>query len=329
MCTALTLKSDDGLHFFGRNMDLEYSFDQSVVFMPRKYEWENVITKEKQQVKHAVIGMGIIINNHPLFADGLNEKGLGCAGLNFPNYCYHSPEPCEGKINIGPYDFILWVLSNFETVDEVKVALENINIVNQPFAPGVGLSTLHWIIYDTKDHCIVVEQTKEKFSVFENNIGVLTNPPTFDWHIANLTQYIHLSSEWVDTTTWYKQELKPDSCGLGLMGLPGDFYPISRFVRVAYLKSHASHLENEMTTIAQFYRILNNIAMPGGVVIRPKNMEEVTLYTACMCLEKGVYYYTTYNNLQVNAISFENEDLDSDQLKKYEYLDALNVHHQN
>lgn len=329
MCTALSLKSNDNLHFFGRNMDLEYSFNQSVILVPRKYQWKNVITNEMNPVKHAILGMGVVMNNHPMLADGFNEKGLACAGLNFPHYCYHSPEPCPGKMNMGPYDFILWILSNFETVDQVKEAVKEVNLVNIPFAEGVALSTLHWIVYDKQDNCIVIEQTKEKFSVFDNKIGVLTNPPTFDWHIDNLKQYIHLTSDWVEGTTWYKQELNPDSCGLGLVGLPGDLYPPARFVRVAYLKSHATHLDNEMTTMAEFYRILNNVAMPGGATIKPKSREEFTLYTACMVLEKGVYTYTTYNNLQPNAVSFEKEDLDQDKLKTFEYLDSLALHHQN
>lgn len=329
MCTALTLKSKDGFHFFGRNMDLEYSFNQSVILVPRKYQWENVISKKILPIKYAILGMGVIINNHPLLADGLNEKGLACAGLNFPNYCYHSPEPYPDKINIGPYDFILWILSNFETVEEVKAAVSQVNLVNIPFALDIALPTLHWIVYDKQDQCIVIEQTKEKFCIFENKIGVLTNPPTFDWHIDNLKQYIHLSSKWVEGTTWYKQELNPDSCGLGLVGIPGDFYPPARFVRVAYLKSHATHLDNEMTTLAEFYHILNNVAMPGGAVIKPKSKEEFTLYTSCMALEKGVYYYSTYNNLQLNAIAFEKEDLDQEQLKSFEYLDTLSINNQN
>ena len=329
MCTALTLKSEDGLHFFGRNMDLEYSFNQQVILVPRNYQWENVITKEIHSVKYAILGMGTVMKNHPMLADAFNESGLACAGLNFPHYCYHSPEPCPGKINVGPYDLMLWILSNFSTVEEVKEALKEINIVNIPFAPDVPLATLHWIVYDKQDDCIVIEQTKEKFAVFDNKIGVLTNPPTFDWHIDNLKQYIHFTSEWIEGTKWYKQELNPDSCGLGLVGMPGDFYPPARFVRVAYLKSHATHLENEMTTIAEFYHILNNVAMPGGATIKPESREEFTLYTSCMALEKGVYYYSTYNNLQPNAISFEKEDLNGTQLKTYEYLDRLAIHNQN
>ena len=141
MCTALSLKSNDNLHFFGRNMDLEYSFNQSVILVPRKYQWKNVITNEMNPVKHAILGMGVVMNNHPMLADGFNEKGLACAGLNFPHYCYHSPEPCPGKMNMGPYDFILWILSNFETVDQVKEAVKEVNLVNIPFAEGVALST--------------------------------------------------------------------------------------------------------------------------------------------------------------------------------------------
>lgn len=329
MCTALSLISQDGFHFFGRSMDLEYSFNQNVILTPRKYVWKNAITKENHTVKYSILGMGTVINNHPMYADALNEKGLACAGLNFPDYCYHSPKSCEGKINIGPYDFILWILSNFETVPEVKFALPHINLVNMPFAPGVPIATLHWVVYDKQDSCIVIEQTKEKFSVFDNNIGVLTNPPTFDWHIENLSQYITLSSDWVDGTTWHKQKIEPFGGGLGLHGMPGDFYSPSRFVRAAYLKSHARHLEDEGTTLGEFYHILNNVAVPSGALFKKQSKDYITLYISCMALEKGVYHYTTYNNPQVNGIAFSKENLDAEELKTYQYLDTPTVHMQN
>ncbi|WP_426351110.1 choloylglycine hydrolase [Alloiococcus sp. CFN-8] len=329
MCTALTLMSQDGYHFFGRNMDIEYNFNQSVILVPRKYQWENVITKEMQSIKYAILGMGTVINNHPLLADGFNEKGLACAGLNFPDYCYHSPEPHEGKTNIGPYDFMLWMLSNFETVSEVRSALTNINLVNIPFAPGVGIATLHWIVYDKKDDCIVIEQTRDKFSVFDNKIGVLTNPPTFDWHIENLNQYITLSSHWVDDTEWYNQKLSPFGGGLGLHGMPGDSYPPSRFVRAAFFKSHSRFTQDEASTFTEFFHILYNAAVPSGAIIKKQDKDSVTIYTSCMSLERGVYYYTTYKNLQINAVDLFKEDLDGDQLKTFEYIDTPKVHIQN
>lgn len=56
----------------------------------------------------------------------------------------------------------------------------------------VSNTTLHWMINYSEGKSIVVEQTKEKLNVFDNNVGVLTNSPTFDWQVENLNQYVGL-----------------------------------------------------------------------------------------------------------------------------------------
>lgn len=124
MCTGLALETKDGLHLFGRNMDIEYSFNQSIIFIPRNFKCVNKSNKKELTTKYAVLGMGTIFDDYPTFADGMNEKGLGCAGLNFPVYVSYSKEDIEGKTNIPVYNFLLWVLANFSSVEEVKEALK-------------------------------------------------------------------------------------------------------------------------------------------------------------------------------------------------------------
>lgn len=124
MCTALSLTAKDGSHLFGRNMDIEYSFNQSVLLTPRHFGYKNRATGEVEQTKYAIIGMGTLIDEHPSYADVCNEKGLAAAGLNFPKYAHWDDKSVEGKTNIAPYDLLLWVAANFETVKEVKEALK-------------------------------------------------------------------------------------------------------------------------------------------------------------------------------------------------------------
>ncbi len=283
MCTGLALETKDGLHLFGRNMDIEYSFNQSIIFIPRNFKCVNKSNKKELTTKYAVLGMGTIFDDYPTFADGMNEKGLGCAGprnfkcvnksnkkelttkyavlgmgtifddyptfadgmnekglgcagLNFPIYVSYSKEDIEGKTNIPVYNFLLWVLANFSSVEEVKEALKNANIVDIPINKNIPNTTLHWMISDITGKSIVVEQTKEKLNVFDNNIGVLTNSPTFDWHVANLNQYIGLRYNQVQEFKLGGQSLTALGQGTGLVGLPGDFTPASRFIRVAFLR---------------------------------------------------------------------------------------------
>ncbi len=329
MCTGLALETKDGLHLFGRNMDIEYSFNQSIIFIPRNFKCVNKSNKKELTTKYAVLGMGTIFDDYPTFADGMNEKGLGCAGLNFPVYVSYSKEDIEGKTNIPVYNFLLWVLANFSSVEEVKEALKNANIVDIPISENIPNTTLHWMISDITGKSIVVEQTKEKLNVFDNNIGVLTNSPTFDWHVANLNQYVGLRYNQVPEFKLGDQSLTALGQGTGLVGLPGDFTPASRFIRVAFLRDAMIKNDKDSIDLIEFFHILNNVAMVRGSTRTVEEKSYLTQYTSCMCLEKGIYYYNTYENNQINAIDMNKENLDGNEIKTYKYNKTLSINHVN
>lgn len=329
MCTGLALETKDGLHLFGRNMDIEYSFNQSIIFIPRNFKCVNKSNKKELTTKYAVLGMGTIFDDYPTFADGMNERGLGCAGLNFPVYVSYSKEDIEGKTNIPVYNFLLWVLANFSSVEEVKEALKNANIVDIPISENIPNTTLHWMISDITGKSIVVEQTKEKLNVFDNNIGVLTNSPTFDWHVANLNQYVGLRYNQVPEFKLGDQSLTALGQGTGLVGLPGDFTPASRFIRVAFLRDAMIKNDKDSIDLIEFFHILNNVAMVRGSTRTVEEKSDLTQYTSCMCLEKRIYYYNTYENNQINAIDMNKENLDGNEIKTYKYNKTLSINHVN
>lgn len=329
MCTGLTLKSKNGLHFFGRNMDLEYNFNQAPHLVPRNFKYKNVVDNKEYKTKYAILGMAMSMDNHPLFAEGFNEEGLGCAGLNFPGYGYYEREEKEGKINIGAFDLIFHLLSNFKTVYEVKEAMKNINLMHIAFKEALQIVPLHWIVSDKEGECIVIEKTKEGLKIFDNKIGVLTNSPTFDYHITNLNQYIGLSSNNPKPTLWDNLELKALGQGVGMVGMPGDYSPASRFVKTAFTKAKITGNNDEISTVNAFFHILDSVAMVSGSVVTPDNKDDITLYSSCMCQDSKIYYYKTYKNNQINAIDMKKEDLDASEMKIFEYLDKEAINYQN
>lgn len=329
MCTALNLTSNDGFHFLGRNLDLNYNFNQAVTLFPRNFIWKNILTEKYNKTKYAILGMASIMKTRPLLADGFNEKGLSCAALELPHYTHYENDNIDGKTNLIPSDLIFWILSNFQNVYEVSHALRKINLVNKSPLKSIPAQLLHWIVYDTYGNCIVIEKTSEKLTVYDNKIGVLTNAPTFDWHIANLNQYTRLSPKQPKSTHWGNQKLTPTGVGAGLLGLPGDFYPPSRFIRAAFFKNHSLFLDTKDSTLTEIFHILNNVAMFGGAVLSLENKEYVTLYTSCMCLESGTYYYKTYENSQINAIEMFKENLDADTVKIFKYKNSQSINFQN
>lgn len=329
MCTALTLKTKEGYHLFGRNMDVEYSFNQSIYLIPRNFEYTNHATKESHTTQYAILGMATVIDSHPCLADGFNEKGLACAGLNFPGFAHYAEALVPDQTNVPPYDIILWILSQFETLEEVKAALPKLNIVKIPLGQNIPIPTLHWMVTDKSGHSIVIESTKEKLTVYDNTVGVLTNSPTFDWHLINLRQYMNLSTHQPKAEIWGDLELTTLGQGQGTFSLPGDPSPISRFVRIAFFRAHANVGDDEMSAIIEFFHLLSGVAMIKGSVTTNEGKDDLTLYTSCMCQEKGLYYYTTYNNHRLNVINLNHEDLNGAELKRFVFKDDPDINYQN
>ncbi len=328
MCTALTLKTNDGYHLFGRNMDLEYTFGQQVALVPRNFEYVDKVSGQTKKTKYAVIGMASLNGKHPLLADALNEKGLACAGLNFPAAEW-SKDVVEGMDNIPPYDLILWITSNFESLDELRPHLDKLNIVGKAYDERTPLPTLHWMVTDKSGKSLVIEKTKEGLRIFDNPVGVMANAPSFDWHLLNLTQYAGLTTNRADTHKWSDLELVTLGNGSGSFGLPGDSSSQSRFVKTSFLRGHVEIDNYENAGVVEFFNILTNVAMISGTVIDPQGRNEITQYTSCMWQEKGIYSYRTYKNSQINVIDMNKEDLSANDLKVFTYHDNPNFNYQN
>ena len=154
MCTGIRFSDTNGNMYFGRNLDWSTGFGQKVLITPRKYVLKSAFIGELP-AKYAVIGMGIVEEDIPLYFDCGNEEGLAVAGLNFPGYAEYETSPLKGRTNIAAYEFPLWAAMNFKTVDEIEKALEHAVIVGRAVNDKYSVSMLHWIIGD-KYRSIVV-----------------------------------------------------------------------------------------------------------------------------------------------------------------------------
>lgn len=329
MCTALNISSKEGKYFFGRNMDLAYTFNQEVIMIPRSYEFKDIVSGNIITNNKAIIGMGTIIDNHPTIADGMNENGLAAAGLNFAGYAFFEKELSKEKTNVTPYDFIQWILSNHDTVEEVKKSIENIELVDIPINEKTPCPTLHWMVSDKSGKSIVIEKTKEKFAFYDNTVGVMTNNPTFDWHLTNLNEYMFITPNNPKNTEWSNQELAPLGIGAGTLGIPGDFASVSRFVRIAYIRANMPEINNDINAVTQFFHMLDYVKMVKGGVITEEGLEDLTLYSSCMNLEDCIYYYKNYDNNRINAIDMKKEKLEGKDLIVYKYLTTQDINYQN
>lgn len=309
---------------FGRNLDWIYNLGQTGLLLPRNTVWKNSVTKELEQASYAVIGIGFMLDTRQFLLDGMNEKGLGCAALSFPRYAKFNEKPQTGKINIAPLDFVYWLLSNFENINQVREAMQNVNIVRI-----LEHADVHWIVTDKTGESIIIEKFSEDISIFENSIGVLTNAPPFDWQLTNLNQYISVKAKEPEDTYWSNQKLVPVGNALGSYGLPGDYSSPSRLVRAAFAKSNMPTPRDTQVGISEFYHILNNVAVVNGSVVTRSNYNEITYYTSCMDLNEGLYYYNTYYNNRINLLALRPQDYESSSILVYPLIDTLDINYQN
>ena len=324
MCTAATYKTKD--FYFGRTLDYEYSYKEEVTITPRNYEFKfrnvNNLTSH-----YAIIGMAFISDNYPLYYDAVNEEGLAIAGLNFVGNAYYNERQLN-KENISQFELIPYLLGSCSSVKEVKKLLEKINITNEAFSEELPLAQLHWIISDKED-CITLESVKEGLKIYDNTVGVLTNNPTFDKQLFNLNNYSGLSPKNKENTFNNKLNFDTYSRGLGALGLPGDVSSMSRFVRVAFVKMNSLSEENEMASVSQFFHILNSVDQQRGCCDLGNNKFEITIYTSCCNTNKGIYYYTTYNNHQITAVDMHKENLNGSTLIHYPLITGEQIYFQN
>ncbi len=324
MCTAVTYYTKD--HYFGRNLDLEYSYKETVTITPRNYPFK-FRTMGEVKSHYAIIGMAFVASDYPLYYDAINEKGLGMAGLNFPGSADYK-EIDSNKDNIAPFEFIPWILANCANLNEAKELLSRINIANINFSEELPTSPLHWIIAD-KQGSITVESVKEGLKIYDNPVGVLTNNPTFDIHMFNLNNYMGLSIEPPQNNFAKDLKLNIYSKGLGGLGLPGDLSSASRFVKATFTKMNSLSGESESESISQFFQILGSVNQQRGLVHMGEDKYEITIYSSCCNMDKGIYYYTTYENSQITGVDMHKENLDGSHLINYELIEGQQIKMQN
>lgn len=307
MCTAISFTNGDS--YFGRNLDLDYSYNTSVLVTPRDMEIR--FTNGDSATRHyAVMGSGIVENNYPLYFDAVNEKGLCCAALRFTSGEYARG---TGENFVASFEFILWVLSQNGSVAAAKDKIKKIQISSRPFSHNLPPTPLHFLISD-KSGSLTVEQTASGIKVYENAVGVLTNNPEFPMQMTFLNNFAHLQSAPQQGSLSKSVHFEAYSNGLGAYGLPGDFSSASRFARAVFVKENSVCEEGEEASAAHLFSILGNVAVPSGSVITREGKIHKTIYSACCNATKGIYYYKPGNSLSIKTVKLWDYNLDSKNL---------------
>lgn len=320
-CTGISIMAKDGTHLQARTIEWSgNNLNSKLVIMPRDHGNQSLTPDGKNGLtwfnKYGAVGASTV---EPAFvAEGVNEKGLSAGIFYFSHYGSLTPyNKKHAKKSVCDGELVRYILTNFATVDEALKGLEKIEIIpiGKPDATG-HYATGHWRIADATGRSVVLEITNDgQRKVYENNLGVITNSPSFSWHQDNLNNYVHLSGGRTPNQKIGEVELFSLGGGSNLMGLPGDLTPPARLVRAFFWLHSSPTPADKYDAVTQAFHILNNFDLPIGAEYAPgqtiPDMPSATQWTAVSDQTHPTFYYRTMYNSAIRKIDLTKIDFDN------------------
>jgi choloylglycine hydrolase len=316
-CTGITLKSQDGAVVYGRTMEWgSFDLGSRLVIVPRGMEFTGQTPDQKPGFKwvgtYGAVGLDAV--DKDVLVDGMNEKGLTVGLFYHPGFAeYPAYDPALAADTISALDVSLYLLTQCTTVSEVRNALDKVRIVGL-MEPALGLAPpVHYLVTEPSGAAIVIEFTGGELKIHDAPLGVITNAPNYDWHETNLRNYVNLSPVALPDKKIDEIDFKPLGGGSGMIGLPGDNTPPSRFVRAVAFSSTARHTATGEETMYELFRILDNFNSPLGASEgngdnKTAGMRSATLWTTCYDTKNLVMYYHTQHNRRVRMVDLKKID---------------------
>ncbi len=314
-CTGISLKAEDGAAIRGRTLEFGFPLQSNVIVVPAGKEFAGALPDGGKgltyKTRYDIVGANAF--GQAAIMDGLNDQGLSIGLFYFPGYAQYAQATEENAARaLAPQDFGMWVLGNFATVDEVKKALENTVMVPTPF-PGLGsvkgmVADVHFFVQDKSGKSIAVEPIGGKLKVTDAPLGVMTNAPTYDWHMTNLDNYVNLSPKDIGSEKLGSVTLSATGSGTGMLGLPGDFTPPSRFVRATLFSQAATPNAKADDAVFSAFHILNQFDIPKGSVINASvggAQPEITEWTAVSDLKNLRWYFRTHQDQSIRMVDLK------------------------
>jgi choloylglycine hydrolase len=323
-CMSFRVTAKDGNIMIGRTMEFGVESGWKIAVVPRNMQFTSPAPGDKKGLTWknkygyvAVVGWGM----DDMVSDGLNEAGLSFGGLWFePGLKYQEVGPGEENRALAATMSGAWILGNFSTIDELKQAVAEIKIFGY-VVPALHMAPpAHGIIYDAGGKCLVMEFGDGKVNLYDNPLGILTNAPDFPWHVNHLRQFIGMSSENPKPEDMSGVKLIPTGHGAGMIGLPGDLTPPSRFVRLGVTTHFADQPETADKALNVSQHIVNAFNIVSGIIVEksPEGKvvsKETTQFATFRDLKSKVLYFQTYENLDLRKVDLRKLDFTGDKLK--------------
>ncbi|KEI35881.1 choloylglycine hydrolase family protein [Allofrancisella frigidaquae] len=343
-CTAVTLVDAKQHVVSGRTMEWGLDWDWRVIYIPKNTEQslaapaDLVLPIQTYKSKYSILGTGIKNDHQTILIDGQNDQGLSVSANYLPNFTQYQKVSKNDNKYVSIIEFTTFILSEFANINQVRQALKEYKVWSDSTTMVDGISPeLHFLITDKQGEGLVVEYVNGDVKLYDvnSNVKVMTNAPTYDWHLINLKNYLNLSnktivkvkiSDFVEDNK-NKQKTIQDINGLGegngFLGLPGDYSPPSRFVKVAILAYYSNNespaLESLVTKIAH---ILHNVDIAKGTVVEKisdQTMYDHTAYTVIKDLDKNLLYLSSYSN-PASSVMIDLNKLDKNNTKAFDTI---------
>lgn len=332
-CTGLSLTAADGSYVQARTIEWSRGALQSeYVVIPRGERLTSFTPTGENGLdftaRYGTVGLAVV--QKEFIAEGMNEAGLSAGLFYFPRYGgYETYEPAQNGRTLADLQVVTWLLTQFSSIDEVKEAIASVRIV--------GLyagSVVHWRIGEPSGRQVVMEIVDGVPHFYENEVGVLTNAPGFEWQVTNLNNYVNLLPGDAPAQKMGGITLQPFGGNSGFLGIPGDMTPPSRFVRVAFYRNTAPQRATAFETVQQCFHLLNNFDVPIGIehpTGKCPDIPSATQWTSAIDLtNRRVYYKTAYNStircIDLKGIDFSKVRYGSHPLDKVQEQPVEMVH---
>ena len=315
-CTGVTIRPKDGSVIFGRTLEFASDLKSNIIIVPRGQAYVGTAPGNKPGLrwenKYGIVGANGL--NLPQIVDGINEQGLSFAIFYFPGYAqFQEVEAAQYNETLAPWELGTYLLGTCNDVKSAVAAVKNIR-VGKAVQPEMGACPpIHYILSDASGQAVVLEYVGGELHVHANPLGVMANSPTFDWHVTNLSNYVNLSVTNVPQIKLDGQELNALGQGSGMLGLPGDFTPPSRFVRAAAFSKAALPVDSASEGVLQVFHLLNQFDIPKGIARSVENGQiaaDYTMWTSVSDLKNLRYHFRTYSNSRIRMIDLKAVDFD-------------------